>query len=328
MKKNINLKIIVIVLLAIMLISFSIGYILLSFTGGFRSFNITGDSSIINKEKTVNIKNINNIEINTISEDIIIIPTNNEEAKVCFYTNITKKNNNYEPELVINQNNTDLIINIKHKKIFQLTMFHFHAKSRLELYLPFEYTKDISVSTVSGDIYQDNYKFDNANYKTVSGDIKIDKTYAKNDVYIKTTSGDIKINGECNNFIFRTVSGDFLSSELFTNKSEIKTTSGDVKIKNFKGNLTGNLVSGDVEINYTKFDYDINIKNTSGDIELILPLDAEFKLSFNSTSGDYNSDFPITIKNINKKHNVEGIVISEKNKIEVTTISGDFDISN
>ena len=63
-------------------------------------------------------------------------------------------------------------------------------------------------------------------------------------------------------------------------------------------------------------------------LSAILGRNAQFKLYFKSTSGDYNGDFPITIKNINKKNNVVGIVGSEKNKIEATTVSGDLKIMN
>ncbi len=327
MKKNINLKIIVTVLFAVMVISFLIAFILFPLTGGCKGFNVNGDDTIINKEETLQIKDINNIEINTINEEVIIIPTNDKEAKIIFHTNISKNNSKYEPELIISQSNKDLIISIKHKKLFQLSLFNFHEESRLELYLPVEYSRDISIATVSGDIYKDNFKFDNVRYKTVSGDIQIDKVYA-NDISINTTSGDIKINGECNNFACRTVSGDFSSSELFTKKSDLRTTSGDISIKSFKGDFISNHVSGDVEVNYLEYNNDISIKTVSGDINIVLPVNAQFKLYFKSTSGDYNGDFPITIKNINKKHNVVGIVGSEKNKIEATTVSGDLKIMN
>ena len=328
MMKNIDIKKIVVALTVIMFISFSVALILFFLTGGFKGFkgfNFTGKNSILNKEETINIKNISNIEVNTISEDVIIIPTDSIEAKVCFYTNASEGNNNFIPELSIYQNNKDLKINIKHKKIFQITVFNFHERSRLEVYLPTEYSKNISIATVSADIFIDNFKFNNVDYRTVSGDIKIDKINA-NDIRVNTTSGDIKINGECNNFNMRTVSGDFISSELFTNESELKSTSGNVSIKEFKGDLFSNSVSGDIEINYIEFDNDIIIKTTSGDIEIVLPKDAEFKLNFKSTSGDYKSDFPITIKNINKRHNIEGVVSNEKNKIEINTVSGDLDI--
>ena len=102
--------------------------------------------------------------------------------------------------------------------------------------------------------------------------------------------------------------------------------SGNVSIKEFKGDFFSNLVSGDIKINYLEFDNDITIKATSGDVKIVLPKDAEFKLNFKSTSGDYESDFPITVKNINKRHNIEGIVVNEKNKIEISTVSGDLDI--
>lgn len=327
MKKNIDIKIIIIVLCLIMLVSFSIAFILFSLTGGFKGFHVTGETATLNKEEILNIKDISNIEINSISEKIIIIPADNNEAKICFYTNVTKNNSNYEPELIITQFNKDLKISIEHKKIFQLVLFRSHHNSRLEIYLPVEYSKDISISTVSGDIYQDNFKLNKVNYKTVSGDIKIDKVYAE-DVSVRTTSGDIKLNGECNNFTLRTVSGDFSSSELFTKESDIRTTSGDISIKNFKGDFTSNHVSGDVKVCYLEFNNDISIKTTSGDIKFILPVDAEFNISFNSTSGDYNGDFPITVKNIDKKHKIEGIVGDGKNKIEVNTVSGDLDLIN
>ena len=328
MRKNMDIKKIVIVLFTIMFISFLIAFILFPLTGGIKGFVFSGETAFLNKEKIMDIKGINNIEINVISEDVIIIPTNNREAKVCFYTNASEKNNNFIPELIISNNNKDLIINIKHKKIFQITMFNFHERSRLELYLPVDYSKDISIATVSGDIFMDSFKLNNINYKSVSGNIKLDKVYAASNISAKTTSGDIKINGECNNFNLRTISGDFSSSELFTKESEFKTTSGNISIKEFKGDFISNHVSGDIKVNYLEFNNDISIKTTSGDIEIVLPQNAEFKLNFNSTSGDCESDFPITVKNINRKHNIEGIIGDGRNKIEVTTVSGDLDIMN
>ncbi len=69
----------------------------------------------------------------------------------------------------------------------------------------------------------------------------------------------------------------------------------------------------------------ITITASSGDVDIILPKDAEFNIKASTTSGDIGSSFPVTVTG-KLKNNLNGKVGNSNNTININTTSGDISI--
>lgn len=242
----------------------------------------------INDERILKADTIKSIDVNTVSSDVKFFSEDRDDIKVHFEGAIASSNKIAMPELIAKNINNTLLIEVKHKSIINIGSFS--STIKVYVYIPKNYSKDIDVKTVSGDIdlgYINN--IENANIKSVSGDIKAEALYSK--------------------------------------KTKLKNTSGDMKVEDFKGELNSDTVSGDLYINVNKLEDDINIKSISGSAKIDLPNDSNFYFKSKSVSGDIDCEFPISIEGNISDKTINGKVGSGKNKIDITTVSGDIDIS-
>lgn len=144
---------------------------------------------------------------------------------------------------------------------------------------------------------------------------------------LNTTSGDSNITiVNCNIFEYNTVSGDINSSILYAKEIELNSTSGDFKLSSVSGDLSINTSSGNVVSYYELLENNLDIITASGNVRLSFGTPVNFELDFKSVSGDYDIAFPIKIKKNSSEHNLNATSGNAKNKIDVTTISGDLRI--
>jgi lia operon protein LiaG len=145
------------------------------------------------------------------------------------------------------------------------------------------------------------------NSVSYSGSVKLD-------IYVpKNYSEDIKLN---------TASGH-INIKDFEGGGDINTASGEINIENCRGSFSANTVSGDIL--YKKdavLDNNLNINSVSGDIDISISKDSEFKLKTRSVSGKTKCDFPVILDG----RGAEGTVGSGKNNITANTVSGDITV--
>lgn len=298
-----NIRKIVPWLFAIMIISFSISIILFRSAGvnlkdfedtdyNYSSFDeakqIKGKfKEDINDRRNFNIQDINTLDINTIRADIRFIPEARDDIEVHYHGSIASNKAFVLPELTTEVKNKTLQVKINHKN-FNFTGFY-SSSVDLDIYIPSKYSESIAVATTSGDINLGNLDIKNINVESVSGDI-----YAES---------------------------------LYTEKSYFKSISGEIELKDFKGEIGAKTTSGELYINFKSLENNVNIDSISGEIEIDLPNDAEFYLESKSTSGEIECDFPISIEGKFSDKNKNGRVGQKNNRISISTVSGDIEIS-
>ncbi|MBZ9607716.1 DUF4097 domain-containing protein [Clostridium estertheticum] len=283
-----------------------VGYVLEYKVGIIKSNNdiIQGNSTSndkfnIDATKEFSKGNIKTINVGTVSTDVNIITTKEDKIKVHFYGNSNSKKS--APHLEANLNGDDLDVLIKYPgKIFGINI---NTKINLDIYVPENYKKDLKINTTSGNAIIGNVQLDKFRFDTVSGDAKINLLTA-NETIFEGTSGKVNV------------------KSLLSKKNGFKTTSGDTKIGNVTGDILGKSVSGCFKFDYKNFDNGINIDTISGDVELKLPKKSEFKLDFDSTSGNLKNDFPITVTGEADKHEIKGTVGNGNKTIKINTTSG------
>ncbi len=140
---------------------------------------------------------------------------------------------------------------------------------------------------------------------------------------IASTSGDIQMcTFDLENLKATLVSGEFTADRINAKEADISTTSGDVQISSLIGKLACKTVSGNIEAAFPALSQDIDIESVSGNADLALPKDAGFILNAQSTSGNLNCDFPVTINDQAGHNRMNGTVASGTSKINVKTVSG------
>lgn len=240
----------------------------------------------INTEKSFAISDVDTIDIDTVSSDIQFITEDREDIKVHFYGYMSSSNPLKLPSLAVENEDGNLMVKIEHSNS-PLVGFH-SSKLSLDIYIPKDYSKNIAIKTTSGDIFIDKLSISNLKSNTISGDLNVNK--------------------------------------LFTTTSDIKTTSGNLNIQDFSGDLDFTSISGDLLIYYGKFNNNINMKTTSGDLNIVLPKDSQFEFKGKTVSGDINCNFPLTLEGDISERSIQGRVGSGDSLVNIDTVSGNINI--
>lgn len=316
----------------------------------------------VDEEKTQSITGISNIYVNTTSDEINFIKTDSKELKANFHGYYSSSSKEYKPELTVTTSGSEIRIKVDYKP--NTGVFMFNSNLKLDIYLPAAYTKNLDVHTTSADVNIDEItSLEGFNCKTLSGSLKA-KLVNAGKAELTTTSGNMSINGTYDSIISNSLSGEIKSAGITAKTASFDTTSGnirlnvtadDLKLHSLSGevtaepvnvkscraettsgtiNLRGNpgrleaiSVSGEVKLEYGEFSNDINVRTTSGGADIRLPETAEFHLNYKTASGNSRVDFPVTVSGTVGRKGIEGTVVSDRNSINVTTISGSLDIT-
>lgn len=235
-----------------------------------------GNYVSLNEEKNFKVEKLSNIKIDAISEDLKVIPTDSEDIKINFYGRIKGQNSKNDPKIFITNSNGEFTAEVKYKnKIFN----NISSSSRkIEIYIPKDFLGNVKLNAVSSDVLVHDFKFDNFTCQTVSGDIKL-QNLDTNNSEIKTVSGDIqgdKFSGTAN---FKTTSGDIkINYSKFDNNINGSSVSGEINIQlpeESQFNFDGKSVSGDLNCNFTgnktrddKRHLEITVGSSKNSIEL------------------------------------------------------------
>lgn len=252
----------------------------------------------INEEKSVSMDQINTIQVDMTTVGVHIIRTEtSNEVKVNFHGKAMQ-----EIKLVSETNNKTLFVTVqrKHEK------FPLYEDAVLDVYIPKGYTKNLSLKMLSGDVKIDSFKLENFTLDTSSGKLEAEQLKADK-ISINSTSGNLKI------------------KKIDTKILDVKGKSSAINIDECIANETGIETStGKVLVSYKAFeDQNINITTSTGSVTLELPETAEFLVEAKTSSGKFQSDFPI--KTTDKK-DIKGQVGTKNNKLLLKTSSGSINI--
>lgn len=347
-----NVKKTVAILTGIVLIAFGIGFLALNY-GNNQNISISpneenginkffGKSMVkenIDEEKIETVDGIQNIDIETPFIDVNIISENRKDIRIHYNGSLKA---NCIPELNAKKNANTLYITAKKEGINSYSVSNSNLK--LDIYVPMNFKDNIKITTSSGDINVSNVNLYNLNVVASSGDVKIYDLIIES-LSVKTSSGEQEgENLKIVNANFLSSSGNININDLFTESLSVETSSGDQKFKGLEskkssflassgdieiygstGDVDATTSSGDINLNYDVFSNNITIVASSGDVDIVLPKDAEFNINANTTSGDIESSFPVTVTG-KLKNTLNGKVGNSNNTININTTSGDISI--
>ena len=261
------LKIILICLLFILVIAFSFGLFFLLKTnfsfGDYKLFSFNINNNLVEEKE---IEDIKNLEVEFNSCDLNIKDSNDDKILIQIYSEDSS-----EHEIVIN----DELVKVK---LNEKNSFHFFSKSsRIVIYLPKVFNKNIVVNGSAGDIHLGNFNEANSKIILNAGDIHIDSL---NSLDLNLDSGDIHVDN-INDLVSDMRAGD-LRVHNINNYIKLKQNAGDIKISNLniKKNSSIDVSTGSVKISKTNdiyLDCSANIGDTKigknnrrSDIELVV----------------------------------------------------------
>lgn len=274
---NKGLTITLITLLSILLIGV-VGIMIFLFRGDIDLSKVAmsfGESKTLIDEKEIN--NIKPLNIETNRSDITV-ETKDEyinSIKVELYSD-------YAEEYEITENENEIKVILKDKK-----MVSFSTKaSKVKIYVPSTYDKDITVNGKTGDVELGYLSNSNANITLTTGDVVIkdiknadingttgDIIVKKaNDLNVSLTTGDVEI-GKANKVDVSATTGDI--DVDYANDVKVKLTTGDITLGTINNYINLKSTTGDIKVSTANLNKNSKIDNGTGDIKI------------NSTSGCY-----------------------------------------
>ena len=162
--------------------------------------------------------------------------------------------------------------------------------------------KEIDVSTASGDMNL-RCAANAIRLNSASGDIHLDQLDSAGEVSIESASGRIDAN---------LTHVDDVRLEAASGRIDLSAASVD--------SLSAKTASGDISCTFEAAPSECRLRAVSGEVTLSLPEDADFSARISTTSGDFESDFPL------KKDGRSYVCGSGAAGIEIDTTSGDISI--
>lgn len=307
MFKNFDMKKFALTVLMVAIGAFFIGGLVLVSTGGIKKTNWNTES--IQETKTVSMNNVQNISVGSSSADVVVEPEDRTDLKAELKANVSK-DIKYRFKLTAEKNGNDINISLNNNHMFSFFDFDMMTVNNLTLYIyvPKNYANNIAVDCTSGDIKISDFNIKELKAKTSSGDVEI-----------KNINSD--------KFLCECTSGSIQGEKITTKDGNADTSSGDIKLSEYTGNIDASASSGSINLNFIKMPEKIDGESSSGDIRVSLPSDSKFSADAETTSGDINCDFPITInKGESDRQTLKGTVGSDENKMNLKATSGSIDI--
>ena len=217
------------------------------------------------KSYTFETTQLNNIEINLISEHLIVQPANDNKITVELYGSW---NSQIEPN--IDCNNSNLIIKQITKRFFNFGQKFVLVKLPANAVTS---NTNFNAELVSGRFEMHDFNLNKMKVETVSGTSFI-KNIESEKLNVNSTSGKINIENST-------------IKEL-----DVYSTSGALNIEGMYNEISAEAVSGKITVTNKKdFENDSDFSAISGSIQLYLPADANPELNCSSTSGHVYSEY-------------------------------------
>ncbi|UZW14163.1 DUF4097 family beta strand repeat-containing protein [Clostridium pasteurianum] len=274
----------------------------------FRIFKWDNNSMLtVQKDESISIDNFNKIEVNFSSADIIVQSTDESNLRIVQKSRGKLKE---EEKFAINkENNSILVKRTTSHKVFSIFNIG-NLQESIEIYIPKNYAKDLDIQSSSGNIiFNSNINLNNISCVARSGNLQSETNINANNINLKANSGNINV------------------ENLMSKSYKVNTSSGNIHIGSISGSGEVTASSGNVRISYKDISEYSNVSANSGNVNLVVPEGLSFEFNGECNSGDIDSNFDLNYKNKRGNEATGQVGSAPYKKINVTTSSGNIDIS-
>lgn len=271
-------------------------------------------------EDEFDVSNINTINLDWTSGGINIYKHDSNKIKV-----VQKSRYELTEEELVNINFKDETISIKEgKKKIGFFFLGFGSKStNLDVYLPDKEFEEVSVKLSSGKANLEKIKSNKINMKVSSGRIDISKIISQN-IKTNVSSGSIHMNDVKTSFLdCEVTSGKIEMNSLYTDILNASVKSGKINIDGSVKQMDLKTTSGKIVVGNNVLPERLDAKVTSGSVDIAIPENEGFEVSYSLSSGSFKSDFNLysNMSSLDKK-NGEGKYKNGGNKFNFQVTSG------
>ncbi len=182
------------------------------------------------------------------------------------------------------------------------------------------------------------------NVDSISGNIRADRVGDL--LKIKTVKGNIEAMAAKNGAQCRSIAGDMKIGEIFGD-ADLETISGKITVGENQGSIIAKTVSGGVEVASLSHAKKVEIRSTSGDVDLgtepipgglyeldtisgdivvAMPANADFELQTKTLSGSIECEFEMSKTHRISHDKIQGIVGKGGPRLVVSSVSGNIQI--
>jgi hypothetical protein len=161
---------------------------------------------------------------------------------------------------------------------------------------------------------------------TSSGDVKIEMVSGP--VRVEAASGSINLRDDTGEAHLHAASGD-ISIEGSGALVDAATSSGDIEGTKLTGSVNFVASSGELKADFSRIDgaKSVRMESSSGDVSLIVPRGAGFKVEANTTSGSIDSNLRLPIHERDSGADVAAQVGDGKIAVQLSSTSGNIAIN-
>jgi putative adhesin len=161
---------------------------------------------------------------------------------------------------------------------------------------------------------------------TSSGDVKIEMVSGP--VRVEAASGSVSLRDDTGEAHLHAASGD-ISIEGSGALVDAVTSSGDIEATKLTGSVNFVASSGELKADFSRIDgaKSVRMESSSGDVSLIVPRGAGFKVEANTTSGSIDSNLRLPIHERDSGADVAAQVGDGKIAVQLSSTSGNIAIN-
>lgn len=254
------------------------------------------------QEEKLSVGSVDSIELNVTSEDLTILPTDEDKMKVI----ATGRDLNHV-SFTVDRDHENIKVNLKPK------WYSFSNTNELKLlvYVPRNKLFHITAKAISRVVQIGEHKSPKWNIENLNVDVSAGTTNLRN----------LKIR----NLSYNGTSADVLVDRVNAIQANMDTFSGNMNISHYTGKLNLASTSGNIRIQIDKLIGNIHTEMLSGNATLYLPKNAPFTLHSKLESGQFTATYPIQLQKPSASETTAKSG-SGTYKIETEIASGDFSI--
>ncbi|WP_075980065.1 DUF4097 family beta strand repeat-containing protein [Bacillus massilinigeriensis] len=290
--------------------------------GGF-SF----DTYNVSDKKTVNGENIEEVEIDSSSSDVKVVPTDEKEISIELSGKVSKKLKR-KLQLDVVERGNKLEVALKGENQLKFNIGVLIVDTNINVYLPEKVYQSIKVETSSGSNEIDSLKAKELSLRTSSGDLLARDSVAEDTFIIQSSSGEVDLkNNKANIFDVKVSSGSLYAVDLDGKESTFHSSSGEISLKNVIGEIVAEASSGEIIIDNEETTGNMYTETSSGDVSVAFDKKpTSLAIDFKGNSGEGNVEIKGLKYDEKSEDNIIGQIGSGQYKLKVRTSSGDFEL--
>jgi DUF4097 and DUF4098 domain-containing protein YvlB len=189
---------------------------------------------------------------------------------------------------------------------------------------------DVRASKIRGDV-SINGQVEDTSVSDVSGSLKLNGDFFGDTTLSKIAQG-VAFHSSRTDMQLARLDGDLnmasedLRATNVTGPMKVSTRSKNIHLDDFSGDLRLENSNGPVEVHSNKLGI-IEIRNRTGDVQLVVPEKASFQVDFNTRNGEISSDFSgIKVSSQHDDSSASGNVGSGGPKVQINNEHGNIEI--